>query len=79
MNDRCVICYRETEYDVDTHVDERINYVDGVGQVCTECSQNGNIFSRKSICIPERMIESTPNDWELGEKVRNLYRSNLYT
>jgi hypothetical protein len=34
MKDKCVICGRETPYNVDTHVDMREGYVEGQGQTC---------------------------------------------
>ena len=35
--DKCVICGKETIYDKNLNIDERIGYVIGVGQVCLEC------------------------------------------
>lgn len=36
--DRCVLCGKETQYDVSTHIDFRNNYIEGAGQICDECS-----------------------------------------
>jgi uncharacterized protein YlaI len=35
--DKCVLCGKETEYDKDTHIDERMWYIEGAGQLCEEC------------------------------------------
>ena len=35
--DKCVLCGVETEYTIDTHVDQRIGYIDGAGQLCNGC------------------------------------------
>ena len=37
MKDRCVVCREKTEYDVNDHVDVRLYYVEGSGQLCEEC------------------------------------------
>ncbi len=45
--DLCVSCSKKTQYPTNTHVDARIGYVEGVGQLCIECykkvSQEGSI------------------------------------
>lgn len=71
MKDKCVSCGVETAYDVSTHVDMRHGYIDGMGQLCSSCYNNGT--NRNHILIPEVMIMNTPNDNELGAKVRNFY------
>lgn len=35
--DKCVMCHKETTEPKNKHVDLRINYVDGAGQLCDEC------------------------------------------
>lgn len=37
QKDKCVICGKETKYDINEHIDNRYGYVQGVGQVCYEC------------------------------------------
>jgi len=37
MKDKCILCGKETEYDKDTHVDFRLYYIDGSGQLCKRC------------------------------------------
>ena len=69
--DVCVICGRESAYDFETHIDYRVGYVEGVGQLCGECYKNSN--SETHISIPKSMIQNLPNDFELGEKVRSIY------
>lgn len=35
--DKCVICGKETPYTIETHIDFRLYYVEGCGQLCKEC------------------------------------------
>jgi hypothetical protein len=68
MKDCCVTCNNETLYDFTDHIDTRYGYIEGVGQLCIEC-YNGK---SKSIEIPVQLIKDTPNDLELGNKVRRI-------
>jgi len=66
----CVMCGKKTTTLKTTHVDFRYGYVDGAGQLCRECYLNEN---RNLITIEGRMVLDTPNNAELGEKVRQIY------
>ena len=35
--DHCILCGVETPYDFETHVDLRMGYIDGAGQLCSKC------------------------------------------
>tara|TARA_Y100000590_G_scaffold405871_1_gene494555 strand:- start:840 stop:1121 length:282 start_codon:yes stop_codon:yes gene_type:complete len=35
--DKCVMCGAKTEYDKDTHIDNRKYYIEGAGQMCEGC------------------------------------------
>lgn len=35
--DKCVICGKETPYRKSDHIDARLHYVEGCGQLCREC------------------------------------------
>jgi len=37
MRDKCVNCKRETLYNKEEHVDYRLGYIEGVGQLCLNC------------------------------------------
>ena len=37
MNDICVRCGKETEYDINTPLEVRRWYVEGAGQMCEDC------------------------------------------
>ena len=37
--DKCVVCDVETNEPKDKHIDFRYNYVEGVGQLCSKCSE----------------------------------------
>ena len=66
----CIMCSKETTTLKSTHVDFRTGYVEGAGQLCWECYTGK---SRSLLTIDERTIIDTPNDAELGAKVRQLY------
>jgi hypothetical protein len=74
MKDRCVSCGSETAYEVSTHIDMRNGYVEGVGQLCSKCHTSGT--NRNIILIPEATIINTPNNSELGAKVRKIYHES---
>lgn len=71
MKDTCVICNKETAYEESTHIDNRVGYIEGVGQLCHSCyiNEDGAPYVR----VPRKVIYNTPNDMQLGEKVRRLY------
>ena len=37
MNDKCIRCGKETEYDINTPKTVRRYFVEGAGQLCEEC------------------------------------------
>ena len=38
--EKCVMCEKETNENVDTHIDYRFYYVDGAGQLCKDCYED---------------------------------------
>ena len=70
MKDKCVMCGCETEYEFSTHIDLRYGYVEGAGQLCTNCYTQG---SRRNLLVDHRTIMDTPNDMELGRKIREMF------
>ena len=72
MKDKCIMCSKETQYDITTHIDHRIGYIEGAGQLCLKC-YNGE---EDTLEISMDIVSSTPNDQELGAKVRELYWKN---
>ena len=66
----CIMCGCKTETLKTTHIDFRYGYVEGAGQLCRECYMNEN---RNLITVEGRTILDTPNDTELGAKVRQMY------
>ncbi len=44
MKERCVLCGAITPYDRETPIDERLHYVEGCGQLCKNCYENGEDF-----------------------------------
>jgi len=37
VKEKCVNCGVETPYTVNTHIDQRKNYIEGAGQLCSGC------------------------------------------
>ena len=46
MKDKCVSCGTETLYDKEHHIDHRIGYAEGVGQLCLDCYDNIYVKSK---------------------------------
>ena len=76
--DKCIVCNKDTTYDFDTHIDMRYGYIEGAGQLCVNCYK-GDLSSNTAhqhpveIVISEDAIINTPNDQDLGSKIRSLY------
>ncbi len=66
----CVMCGVGTPYDFQTHIDLREGYIEGLGQLCQKCYSND---TTDTLCIPKTLIKKTPNDMQLGEKIRRLF------
>lgn len=83
--EKCVACGVDTQYHFQDHIDLRIGYVEGAGQLCTKCWNKDNTTieeplglgtpfpDRRLLVVEVDMIKRTPNDQELGAKVRQLY------
>jgi hypothetical protein len=70
MFEQCIMCGVETTLLKTTHIDFRYGYVDGAGQLCRDCYLKED---RNLITVNSRTIIDTPNDSELGAKVRLMY------
>ena len=46
--DVCVVCGAATPYTVDTHIDEREYYIEGLGQLCNYCAYTCPLKSAES-------------------------------
>jgi hypothetical protein len=90
--DTCVLCGVETQYDFETHIDLRYGYVEGVGQVCKNCFDKPTLKLQEDyqvpknlkqdlkiggVHIPFQIIYDTPNDQELGGKIREVYNKQI--
>jgi len=77
--DECVICGKKTPYTRSTHIDLRYGYVEGAGQGCYQpqvCKTepiNPPNDHLKHFLVSFHTVKSTPNDAELGAKVRETY------
>jgi hypothetical protein len=72
--EQCVMCGADTQYRFHDHIDTRIGYIEGAGQLCTKCWNKGT--ERRHMTIPMNLVYDTPNDQELGAAVRRLYYEN---
>lgn len=82
----CISCGCDTRVNVNTHVESRMYYEVGVGQLCSKCYSTSNSLTEdygapkkfganenvNRVVIDARLINDTPNDQELGEKIRRL-------
>ena len=86
--EKCVICGEPTQYRFNDHIDYRFNYIEGAGQLCVKCGDKGykeindpyeieplgtSNPAHMLILVDETTIVYTPNDAELGAKVRKIY------
>jgi hypothetical protein len=76
--EKCIICGADTQYRFRTPIDFRYNYVEGAGQLCPKCANKDeepiSLDSHRNLfTVSEYTVLSTPNDQELGNKVRQLY------
>lgn len=73
--DICLTCGKESPYDVETHIDNRIGYIEGAGQHCfqpNQCSWEQKNKMEKLILDLMLLRNNYSNDMEFGEKVRIL-------
>ena len=82
----CIICGAKTDVLISTHIDYRYGYVEGAGQCCKECYDKTNksyddyastVMKNRTtlVTVTAEDILNTPNDQELGAKVRQAYWS----
>lgn len=77
----CVLCGKKTNVLKTTHIDFRHGYVEGSGQCCSDCYNGTNnnyvdtVMKNRTtlITISAEDILNTPNDADLGAKVRRMY------
>ena len=81
-NEICIICGNGTNVDISTPIDYRYGYVEGAGQCCKECYDKvygdnyiTTVMKNRTtlVTISAEDILNTPNDMELGAKVREIY------
>lgn len=35
--DKCIMCGKDSPYEYETHIDFRVGYIEGAGQLCIKC------------------------------------------
>ncbi len=48
LKDKCVSCKVDTTYDREEHIDFRIGYIEGAGQLCLECYDKIYVKDKKA-------------------------------
>jgi len=56
MKDKCVCCDIDTSYEKEIHIDFRIGYIEGAGQLCLDCYDDIYINKNK---VKEKNEESS--------------------
>lgn len=75
MNDKCLTCGKESPYTIDTHIDQRIGYIEGAGQHCFQpnwCDLEKKNKMEELILDLMLLRNNYSNDQEFGEQVRIL-------
>ena len=49
IKDKCVMCDEDTLYNKHDHVDFRVGYIEGCGQLCLECYDNIYVKKNKNL------------------------------
>ena len=47
--DKCVSCKKDSLYDKETHIDFRIGYIEGTGQLCLDCYEKLYVRPKKDL------------------------------
>ena len=47
MKDKCVSCGCKTPYEKSDHLDFRLGYIEGAGQLCLDCYENVYMVKRE--------------------------------
>ena len=71
----CIICGTVTPVLKSTDINYRTGYVEGAGQLCYGCFTGRKPYD--SVCISTKEIQDTPNDQDLGGKVRHKYWEHI--
>ena len=55
-NEICILCGKETNVDINTHIDHRYGYVEGAGQCCKECYNKTSNIEEDYVLIEKTSI-----------------------
>lgn len=82
MKDNCILCGKETQFNKNCDIKDRLYYIDGFGQLCDDCYEfylnNVNYIETNTttddlyVKVSVSKIKETLNDYELGVYVRSL-------
>jgi hypothetical protein len=65
--EKCVICGEEIVNGLNDSIKFTTNNMDFTSQLCTTCE------SKNTMIIPKDLVSRYPNNYELGEKIREFY------
>ena len=68
MKDTCVRCGKETEYDISTPIIACLNFIEGSGQLCSECYRK-LYFKENAYCENIRLSQrGSDRQDKIGDK-----------
>lgn len=55
--DKCVSCKKDSLYDKETHIEFRVGYIEGAGQLCLDCYEKIYVRPKKDL-VHTRQLSS---------------------
>ena len=62
MKELCVTCKKETKYDREEHIDYRVGYIEGAGQLCLNCYDE--LYIKPKLGVKNEQIHKSNRDIE---------------
>ncbi len=69
MKDLCVICGVESHHEMNEHIEFRLGYIEGVGQLCLDCYEQ--TYMKLWSTLDPEVIEQHIEEAENAEKENN--------
>ena len=76
MKDKCVTCGVESIYDKEEHIDFRVGYIEGAGQLCLDCYDN--IYVKSKTKKKDNETAKVHNDLLLNNTLVQNYLKKLW-
>ena len=62
MKELCVTCKKETKYNKEDHIDYRVGYIEGAGQLCLNCYDE--LYIKPKLGVKNEQIHKSNRDIE---------------